>query len=310
MGARLGDAGPSAVCFAVWLAERKARHEPFVVHENTEDFNSDTIAEVLGATHEVLFIKLDPRQLGYPQRRPRKITIAIRRDFVLTIPLESFLNLMGRRIAMTPEGYFVMGGENSKTEQYELAEKANVSKGRQLFSGGCPTAPWSSYLLLSQVERLGGYRQMLAETKADSDQSAWVADLDQDPRHRARYCNASVLGESLPCHISHGCMWHVGKQRQLLAHEVLLCQGSAVVPEITGKPQAWPALALLRKGASLPREPVAVAVSQCAFATRGGRRESPEAGPVLCGTCVPSRCQPSNRSVALLSRACAQMCLC
>lgn len=159
MGAKLADAGPSSVCFAVWIAERRERCEPLIVHENTEDFDSSRIADALGKTHKVMYFKLDPRQLGYPQRRPRKITIAIRHDHYLSIPLERFLDIMGRQMRMLPEGYFVMGGKGSSTEHYELAEKANVCKKRKLYSGGCPTSSWTSYLLPMHLENRDDYKQ-------------------------------------------------------------------------------------------------------------------------------------------------------
>jgi hypothetical protein len=159
MGAKLADAGPSSVCFAVWIAERRERCEPLIVHENTEDFDSSRIADALGKTHKVMYFKLDPRQLGYPQRRPRKITIAIRHDHYLSIPLERFLDIMGGQVRMLPEGYFVMGGKGSSTEHYELAEKANVCKKRKLYSGGCPTSSWTSYLLPMHLENRDDYKQ-------------------------------------------------------------------------------------------------------------------------------------------------------
>lgn len=58
----------------------------------------------------------------------------------------------------------------------------------------------------------------------------------------------------MPCHIGHGCLWHVGMQRQLLAHEVLLCNGCAVVPEITGKSAAFPSMAMLQNGSLSQRD--------------------------------------------------------
>ena len=165
MGAKLGDCGPSSVCFAVWIAERRERCEAMIVHENTEDFDSDRIADALRDTHRVMYFKLDPRHLGYPQRRPRKITIAIRNDYYLSIPLEQFVDIMGRSVCMTPEAFFVMGGEGSSTDEYEAAEKACTSKKRKLYSGGCPSLPWKDYLLPLHRECLEDYKKAADECK-------------------------------------------------------------------------------------------------------------------------------------------------
>ena len=101
--------------------------------------------------------------------------------------------------------------------------------------------------------------EALTQKYLDKNPEAWVFDVHQSAVHRPRFCHASTLGESIPCHIGHGCMWHVGRKRPLLAHEVLLCNGSAVVPEITGKRPAFPSLEMLGNGSLSQRDLVNLA---------------------------------------------------
>ena len=196
-------------------------------------------------------MKLDPRSLGYPIRRLRRITLCVRRDYLLTMELEGFILKMGRKMNMTPSNYYLQ--EDPKFDEYILAEKQGLIFGkktkRALYNGGNIHAPWNKFLLPSQQERLQGFindqlPKLQAQCKVDDAQNV-IVDLDQDPRHRARLCcDPEGLTSSLPTLISHNCLWHCRLQRPLLAHECLLAQGSEWCPVCAGvrSPfgQRWP----------------------------------------------------------------------
>ena len=265
MGTRLKTAGPSMVAFYTWLAERKQQQEVIVLHENTEAFDSNLIACELGRTHRCFSLMLDPRSMGYPVRRLRRITLCVRRDYLLTMKLEDFLLKMGRSMNMPPNEYFALDdgrgktgtqGEESNIQKYIIAEKRGLmlkNARRALYNGGNINASWDEFLLPLQRERLGHFinemlPQLQAQCKVDNAQNV-IVDLDQNPQHRPRLCcDADGLTSSMPTLISHNCLWHCRLKRPLLAHECLLLQGSEVVPGLCGRAKpAWPTLALLEQ---------------------------------------------------------------
>ena len=96
------------VAFKLWIHARKARQEALVRPERTMEFDASHISAVLADTHRVYTITLCPSQLGYPMRRPRRLTICVRKDYALTLQLAAFLNVMGRRPA-APHGVLLLG---------------------------------------------------------------------------------------------------------------------------------------------------------------------------------------------------------
>ena len=114
------------------------------------------------------------------------------------------------------------------------------------------TTDWLDLLAPYQIEHLHQFEGMQAEGRlaatADA-HSPCIVDLDHSPLHHSRgSCIATRVGELLPCHVSHGCFWHQGRRRPMLCHEVLLSQGSSMVPQVTKQPSAWPLLAMLQDG--------------------------------------------------------------
>lgn len=264
-GLKLQEAGPSQVAFYLWLYERKSRQEAFVVHENTVEFNPALIALELAATHHIYTMTVNPSDFGYPMRRPRRVTACVRKDFVLTMPLEQILVTLGQRVVVNPGVYFCLDAPG--LEKYMLAEKAAMvskSQQRRLFSGGATNAPWAQYMLPSQRERLKIFTddigpKMVTEKKLEGDWTAsTIVDLDQNPNKRLRMTRDKA-GELLSCNISHGFLWHLGLQRPLTSFEALLSQGTAVVPEVTKQPEAWPCLLLLEKGSILQSDMMSIA---------------------------------------------------
>ena len=235
------------------------------MHENTPRFGSNLIAAQLGNTHRVMELQVCPSSLGYPVRRMRKVTIAVRRDFVVVLELEDWLSMMGRRVVMPAESYFCLGQCSEdivKTQRYVTTEKAALLASRARCLASCLSSTngeisWYDCLLESQKERLDKFNMQVLPPRMAKGQAgegdAMIVDLDQNPVQRLRMCNGSVVGECLPCHISHGCLWSTKHKRPLLSHEVLLSQGCNVVPEISGiREVSWPALKFLERGMLSP----------------------------------------------------------
>ena len=123
---------------------------------------------------------------------------------------------------------------------------------RRKRSGGRPVSdiPWLDLLNQSQRSHLEMFEGMIAEQAQQAGDNIsdpnWIVDLEHRPKY-GRFCKSDAVGALLPCHISHGCYWHIGRQRPLLAHEVLLSQGSAVAQCVTQRPDAWPLLQMLER---------------------------------------------------------------
>ena len=138
MGAELRDVGPSRIACKFWIHERETRQEALVIHENTVAFDAWRISDVLADTHRIYTVMLCPSQLGYPMRRPRRLTVCVRKDYVLTLLLAEFLNAMGRRPAAPLGVYFCLDETTPEHSKYIEAEKRGVarkSQQRQLFAG-------------------------------------------------------------------------------------------------------------------------------------------------------------------------------
>jgi len=89
-----------------------------IVHESTEDFDSELIAEVMHATHVVRFFIILSPTYGHPTNRKRKVTLCIRRDFALDADLSDMSKLFGRQLMLTPDEFYCLGGT-----EYEQLEK-------------------------------------------------------------------------------------------------------------------------------------------------------------------------------------------
>ena len=81
-----------------------------------------------------------------------------------------------------------------------------------------------------------------------------ICDLDHNPLKRPRSCIASEVGETLPCLIGHGTLWHTGIRRPMLAAEMLVAMGCNVCPEVNDstEPPVWPLGALIEEGVLEP----------------------------------------------------------
>ena len=157
MGAKLHDAGPSQVAFKLWMYERK-RQEALILRENTVEFKSEWISEVLSETHNVYTMVLCPSRLGYPVRRPRRLTLCIRKDSMLTTPIDKFWDVMGRKLAMNPGAFFCL--DNESFSKYTKAEKEGLwarSNGRKLSAGQPQNATWWQLMLPTQQVRLHNF---------------------------------------------------------------------------------------------------------------------------------------------------------
>ena len=250
-GKMQGSAGPSVVSFAIWLAERVLMQEAIIVHECTDLFDPTMLARKLSGAHRIWSFLLCPHSLGFPVRRNRRYTVCIRKDHMMSIPMETFLQVMGRRLVAAPDIYYCMdSGECADSfRRYESVEKASFASRRRIGVRSVSDIPWVDLLGEYQRKHLEIFEGTLAEPEKQAGHQTpstnWIVDLDNHPTRYGRYCR-SACGELLPCHVSHGCYWHIGRQRPLLAHEVLLSQGSAVAECVTQRPDTWPLLSMLQ----------------------------------------------------------------
>ena len=244
-GAQLHDAGPEQLTFRMWLAERKSRQEHIVIHEITDTFQPHAIHEALSATHQVSSFKLCPTMMGYPVRRLRMLTIAIRHDLVLVAPVRDLLKRMGRRLIMKPGDFFALDTlKNNYDVKYHGIDKQSLLLSRKSAELRCSgdslettsRKPWADCLLPSQRQRLTTFVEQVQpdlERKQKLMQGeACIVDLDHDPDRRLRYCPDRV-GSVLPTHVSHSCLWHTEKCRPLTSFEVMVSHGCPVIPEVS-----------------------------------------------------------------------------
>lgn len=73
-------ADPSEVPHNVWRAERAMQHEDVFYQECVQPYPTDKkLVEALSSTHDVLFMRIGPDDLGFPVRRPRSYSFGINR---------------------------------------------------------------------------------------------------------------------------------------------------------------------------------------------------------------------------------------
>jgi hypothetical protein len=292
IGKRLGVAGPSMIAFHTWCYERWLVGERVILHENTEYFDSELIAAVLSETHTVYSFIVDSSAFGFPVRRRRRITLALRYDVMLKNDLGELMSTMGgRRLVMTPGAYYAVAVQpsTSDTAKYNSLEqrviagnKKRVGHNAELEAKasawhsevcGSPAAAnhgpqnlWKELLSAGQRARLAEYsskhtpafKNKLANKSPESVEqildSGIIMDLDQNPSARGRIAAADVKGQVLMTQISHGMLWNTSTERPLLSFEHLLCQGVNVMPEVTQVPEAFPAYQMMERGLLSPSQ--------------------------------------------------------
>ena len=273
------------LCFYVWLAEREFLQEVLVIHENVKGFKAILVAFIMAKTHVIMSMVVDPRMRGHPMKRPRVVTVCVRKDFELTVDIERFLEMFGLRTVMSPQDLFMLNPELTNApassryfftaddeemldyEQMELSMRAGRKKQRLTHSSPFSHAEivtWADILLPSHKQRLFDYgRRNEANAHAGrcSINDSIICDLDHNPRKRPRSCIASEAGESLPCLIGHGTLWHTGIRRPMLAAEMLVSMGCNVCPEVgdSDTPPVWPLGLLMENGIIQPNEAINIA---------------------------------------------------
>ena len=178
-----------------------------MIHENVPPFNAKFISKVLGPTHRVYTMIMSPKILAYPLDRKRRITVAVRKDWVLTLPLENVLTTMARRLVMQPGDLWCLEQFLTKDtlDRYMLAEKKSIlqqSPARGLNTGGEVPKAWKQLLLPSQLERLNRFndetKPFLASKGSLDLGMPIIVGIDQNPSKRVRATH-DVVGASLNC---------------------------------------------------------------------------------------------------------------
>ena len=77
---REGSTGKACLAFLVWAGQRVKLQEEVIIHENVEEFPAASMFSMLLPMYIVFTLILGPDTLGWPVRRPRRISVLIHRE--------------------------------------------------------------------------------------------------------------------------------------------------------------------------------------------------------------------------------------
>ena len=97
-GSRLQLLDDTALDLMAWIAQRRRTQEKIIVQENVEEFCTEDLISWLGDLYSIQVVLLDPKNFGWPIRRPRKYHVCVHRNKAGTVscPLDMFARLFLR----------------------------------------------------------------------------------------------------------------------------------------------------------------------------------------------------------------------
>jgi hypothetical protein len=90
LGPRTFMSGRMALVFWTWCRLVESSAFKVVIHENVVQFGIKALERALGHMYVILRLLVDPRDLGWPARRPRQLCVLVLKSFVQA-PLQSQL---------------------------------------------------------------------------------------------------------------------------------------------------------------------------------------------------------------------------
>ena len=84
----------------MWFAKREFLQEVPLLHANAKGFKAVLVAFIMSKTHVIMLMVVDDCMRGHPMRRPRVVTVRVRKDFALTVDIKHFLAMSDLMIKM------------------------------------------------------------------------------------------------------------------------------------------------------------------------------------------------------------------
>ena len=231
-GLQRGDGDISARPFWIWGMEKQVADNDWVFHECTVRHPLDNLK--MSFPHKMLLktITCDPKDLGWPVRRPRTFVFAMNQEtLVWTGPdfqaelQDDFATLFHTSCCLDGNAFFLADDEELKQEAIEKGKHRGIH---------IPKAANVKDLSFEAFLAPGARLRKLAYEKESNWSFTSVADLEQWPQ-----AGGSIHQTELPCLVTHGTLWSWQAGRWMTFKEHLVAQGIPVYPSISS-PAMYP----------------------------------------------------------------------
>ena len=218
--------GRGVFAFVVWLRERYAAGEHFIVVECVMNFDHEMLEELFDGEFKLSVLVISPTLFGDPVERRRKYMILLAEDKLKWHPAvenmgiqESFDKLFKRSMVMK-------GCDRLRAPQEQVAKDIR----RRACDRGLPATqasgrPWSAWMACTPAQRkaIDSHEQALQREGLD-DKGSYVTNTMQNP---------CFIGpqELVPALLRRTHLWSFKARRYALPFELLECQGYNVYDE-------------------------------------------------------------------------------
>ena len=247
----LKSLGPTYIATLAWFCLRLELREECVIHENVLGFDMEILKAFLSGMYAVHTAEFCVSQLGWPIRRPRRITILLRLDtyFRVCCPWSEFVSSCFRVTGMNFKQFIV----NTASLPQELAAELGWAQARktslfnvldadllQVLSEECAPwgvdpdlvlqlvleSRWTKALLPSEARRLFGYRKL--NQRRGGKPSLLVCCPGQEPTLHPQMSADDAISTLIS---STAMLWVDAAGRWLTPMEMLSLQGFMTRPE-------------------------------------------------------------------------------
>ena len=113
-----GVLGTAAVPYLVWIGHRLALQEPVVIHENVVTFPVEHLSKWLAPFYIIMTLVMNLEVLGWPQRRPRRITVCVHKGkVIMRLPwTPDFVHRFHRQCLITFQAFMTAPEHEQATE--------------------------------------------------------------------------------------------------------------------------------------------------------------------------------------------------
>ena len=235
-GQRKGCAGETERHHAVFIADRitsaEAGLEDLAFTEQAEHYPiKEKQRKPLASTHQVVFARGSPVNIGFPVRRTRCLGAAIARSTLVWVGPDTddavqdeFMSLMGSTCELDGDMYFMASKVQVAKFSYELA-----SSRKKVLPDNFEDMHMEEYLHKivppGAVDRKGEW-DLVRENHPQI--GSFLADIDHHP-HRGL-----VAGQFFPVALTHHKIWSWQRRRMAIPSEVFCAQGVDTLPGLAG----------------------------------------------------------------------------